>query len=263
MTTNIKFSKRSPLVHRTPRHGSEGPGTRAFHQPASPPTTTSLTAMFSLMTYGTTEAVMGNSTGDVLTTRTTLPDPMVSKKHKKGRSSPSSVYNSITCLLLFGPWRSSILALRGRPSVFRSTCTLSTRGSKAYVRSAPPCTTFDEARHSSVGCPTLSAETVAAKGNSSCPMLRMAIVLGPRGVSITQLKGRSSPFSQYTRILQGVLSGPCQSSTSASSGRPSVRRTTCTCSTAGERYVQVRSDPPCTRMVLSKPRPLVGSTRPE
>mmetsp|Transcript_14909 Transcript_14909/g.37186 ORF Transcript_14909/g.37186 Transcript_14909/m.37186 type:complete len:264 (-) Transcript_14909:147-938(-) len=263
MTTNIKFSKRSPLVHRTPRHGSEGPGTRAFHQPASPPTTTSLTAMFSLMTYGTTEAVMGNSTGDVLTTRTTLPDPMVSKKHKKGRSRPSSVYSSMTCLLLFGPWRSSIRALSGRPSVLRRTCTLSTVGSNGYVRRAPPWMVMEAARLSGVGTSTFSAKTLAANGNSSCPMLRMAIVFGPRGVSITQLNGRSWPFSTYTRILQGVLSGPCQSSTSASSGRPSVRRTTCTCSTAGERYVQVRSDPPCTRMVLSKPRPLVGSTRPE
>eukprot|EP00966_Prymnesium_polylepis_P218749 5062383-Prymnesium_polylepis.1 len=64
-------------------------------------------------------------------------------------------------------------------------------------------------------------------------MLRMATVLGPRGVSRTALKGRSWPSSTYTRSLTGVLSGPCQSSMSASSGRPSVPRTTCTCSTAG------------------------------
>eukprot|EP00900_Chrysochromulina_parva_P003206 jgi/Chrpa1/12887/Chrysochromulina_OHIO_Genome00020476-RA len=79
----------------------------------------------------------------------------------------------------------------------------------------------------------------------------MATVFGPRGVSITAEKGRSWPFSTYTRILQGVLSGPCQSSMSASSGRPSVLRTTCTCSTDGERYDHVRSEPPCTRMVES------------
>eukprot|EP00964_Phaeocystis_antarctica_P066023 scaffold39872_cov23-Phaeocystis_antarctica.AAC.1 len=85
-------------------------------------------------------------------------------------------------------------------------------------------------------------------GNSIWPMLRMATVFGPRGVSTTALNGRSWPFSTYTRILHGVLSGPCQSSMSASSGRPSVLRTTCTCSIAGERYDHVRSEPPCTRM---------------
>merc|ERR1719238_2335469 len=98
-----------------------------------------------------------------------------------------------------------------------------------------------------------SATTRAASGNSIWPMLRMAMVLGPRGVSITALNGRIWPFSTYTRILHGVLSGPCHSSMSASSGRPSVLRTTCTCSTAGERYDQVRREPPCTRMEESTP----------
>jgi len=42
---------------------------------------------------------------------------------------------------------------------------------------------------------TLSATTLAAMGNSIWPMLRMATVLGPRGVSITALNGRSWPFS--------------------------------------------------------------------
>ena len=65
--------------------------------------------------------------------------------------------------------------------------------------------------------------------------------------------GQLRPFSTYTRILHGVLSGPCQSSTSASRGRPSVLSTTCTCSIAGERYDQVRSEPPCTRMAESMP----------
>ena len=101
------------------------------------------------------------------------------------------------------------------------------------------------------GMSTTSATTLAAMGNSIWPMLRMATVLGPRGVSITALKGRSWPFSTYTRILHGVLSGPCQSSMSASRGRPSVLSTTCTCSIAGERYDQVRSEPPCTRMADS------------
>merc|ERR1719263_199525 len=201
-----------------------------------------------LMEPGTTDAVIGNSTGAVLTTRTTLPEPGVSRMQKNGRSQPSSVYSSMTCLLLFGPWRSSILALSGRPSVLMRTSTLSTVGSKGYVRSAPPCTVVAKDCASAEGTSTLSATTFAAIGNSIWPMLRMATVLGPRGVSITALKGRSWPFSQYTRIFTGVLSGPCQSSMSASSGRPSVPRTTCTCSTAGDRYDQVRSDPPCTRM---------------
>ena len=85
------------------------------------------------------------------------------------------------------------------------------------------------------GASTTSATTLAAMGNSIWPMLRMATVFGPRGVSITALKGRRRPFSTYTRILHGVLSGPCQSSMSASRGRPSVLRTTWTCSTEGER----------------------------
>merc|ERR1719421_318131 len=105
-----------------------------IHQPTSPPMTTSppRTApefMSLLMEPGTTDAVIGNSTGAVFTTRTTLPEPGVSRTQKKGRSQPSSVYSSMTCLLLLGPWRSSILALSGRPSVLRRTCTLSTDGS--------------------------------------------------------------------------------------------------------------------------------------
>ena len=91
------------------------------------------------------------------------------------------------------------------------------------------------------GLSTTSANTLAAMGNSIWPMLRMATVLGPRGVSTTALKGRSWPFSTYTRILHGVLSGPCQSSMSASSGRPSVLRTTCTCSISG-RAVRPRAE---------------------
>merc|ERR1740129_1966250 len=47
-------------------------------------------------------------------------------------------------------------------------------------------------------------------------------------------------------MLIGVLSGPCQSSTTASSGPPAVLRTTCTCSTAGDWNDQVRRDLPCT-----------------
>mmetsp|Transcript_12816 Transcript_12816/g.30210 ORF Transcript_12816/g.30210 Transcript_12816/m.30210 type:complete len:228 (+) Transcript_12816:162-845(+) len=206
-----------------------------------------------LIECGTTPAVIGNSTGAVLTMRTTLPEPGVSSTQKKGRSQPSSVYSSMTCLLLLGPWSSSMRALSGRPSVFRRTSTLSTDGSNGYVRSAPPWMVVEEPMQSTDGLSTWSAMTLAAIGNSIWPMLRMATVLGPRGVSMTAENGRSWPFSTYTRILHGVLSGPCQSSMSASSGRPSVLRTTCTCSIAGERYDHVRSEPPCTRMAESMP----------
>merc|ERR1719379_2984386 len=223
--------------------------TTTDYQPTSPPMTTSPPRTAPepipwLMECGTTPAVIGNSTGLVFTMRITLPAPGVSRMQKNGRSQPSSVYNSMTCLLLFGPWRSSILALSGRPSVRMRTSTLSTVGSKGYVRSAPPCTVVAIECASGDGMSTSSAITFAAMGNSIWPMLRMATVFGPRGVSITAQKGRSWPFSTYTRILHGVLSGPCQSSMSASSGRPSVPRITCTCSTAGDRYDQVRREPP-------------------
>mmetsp|Transcript_65247 Transcript_65247/g.98438 ORF Transcript_65247/g.98438 Transcript_65247/m.98438 type:complete len:218 (+) Transcript_65247:476-1129(+) len=138
-------------------------------------------------------------------------------------------------------------ALSGRPSVLRRIWTESTDGSKGYVRRAPPWMVIEEEMHSGEGLSTCSAMTLAANGNSSWPMLRIATVFGPRGVSMTAEKGRTWPFSLYTRILTGVLSGPCQSSMSASSGRPSVLSTTWTCSTAGERYDQVRRDPPWTR----------------
>merc|ERR1719231_379174 len=241
----------------------------AVYQPTSPPITTSPPSTTSedmswLMRWGTTAQVIGNSAGAVFTTRTTLPEPGVPRKHRKGRSQPSSVYSSMTCLLLLGPWRSSMRALSGRPSVLRRTWTESTDGAKGYVRSAPPWMVVEAETHSADGKSTFSVTTLAAIGNSIWPMLRIATVLGPRGVSTTALKGRSWPFSTYTRILHGVLLGPCQSSISASSGRPSVLRTTCTCSTSGERYDQVRREPPCTRIVESasmRPRP-VGTTLP-
>mmetsp|Transcript_819 Transcript_819/g.1175 ORF Transcript_819/g.1175 Transcript_819/m.1175 type:complete len:208 (-) Transcript_819:444-1067(-) len=79
-----------------------------FYQPRSPPMTTSpprtaLADMSGLIKCETTEAVIGNSTGAVFTTRTTLPDPGVWRTQKNGRFRPSSVYSSITCLLLLGP----------------------------------------------------------------------------------------------------------------------------------------------------------------
>merc|ERR1719271_1492751 len=169
--------------------------TTTDYQPTSPPMTTSPprtapSAMPWLMECGTTPAVIGNSTGLVFTMRITLPAPGVSRMQKNGRSQPSSVYNSITCLLLFGPWRSSILAFSGRPSVLIRTSTLSTDGSKGYVRRAPPWMVMGESRQSADGMSASSAITLAAMGNSIWPMLRIATVLGPRGVSMTALKGR-------------------------------------------------------------------------
>merc|ERR1719326_1595873 len=137
---------------------SIGVQSRAY-QPMSPPMTTSppRTAPVDiswLMELGTTPAVMGNSTGAVLTTRTTLPEPGVSRMQKNDRSRPSSVYSSMTCLLLFGPWSSSMRALSGRPSVLRSTCTESTSGSNGYVRSAPPWMVIDDSATSVDGSST-------------------------------------------------------------------------------------------------------------
>eukprot|EP00964_Phaeocystis_antarctica_P061371 scaffold36678_cov49-Phaeocystis_antarctica.AAC.1 len=56
-----------------------------------------------LIECGTTPAVIGNSTGAVLTMRTTLPE------HAE-EGPVAAVYSSMTCLLLLGPWRSSIRA---------------------------------------------------------------------------------------------------------------------------------------------------------
>merc|ERR1740129_1560809 len=81
-----------------------------------------------------------------------------------------------------------------------------------------------------------------ATGSRNC----QGTVLGLRGVPITALKGRSWPSSPYTRMLIGVLSGPFQSSTTASSGPPPVLRSTSTCSTSVDWNDQVRRDLPCT-----------------
>mmetsp|Transcript_12791 Transcript_12791/g.19177 ORF Transcript_12791/g.19177 Transcript_12791/m.19177 type:complete len:221 (-) Transcript_12791:32-694(-) len=127
--------------------------------------------------------------------------------------------------------------------------TESTVGLKGYVRRAPPWMVSDRVATEAIPAARPSSRsglTTASRGNSSCPMLRMATVLGPRGVPITALKVRRAPSSTYTRILWGVLSGPCQSSTSASRGRPSVFNKTCTDSMAGLAKDQVRRDPPCT-----------------
>ena len=69
------------------RHSSLFPpliASRPIHQPASPPRTTSPPRTApeensSLIEWGTTPAVMGNSTGAVLTMRTTLPEPGVTR----------------------------------------------------------------------------------------------------------------------------------------------------------------------------------------
>merc|ERR1719191_1564894 len=155
--------------------------TTTIYQPTSPPITTSppRTApepISWLMECGTTPAVIGNSTGLVFTMRITLPAPGVSRMQKNGRSQPSSVYSSMTCLLLLGPWRSSILALSGRPSVLRRTSTLSTVGSKGYVRRAPPWMVEEAEMASPDGVSTFPATALAAIGNSIWPMLRTQTV---------------------------------------------------------------------------------------
>mmetsp|Transcript_27276 Transcript_27276/g.63821 ORF Transcript_27276/g.63821 Transcript_27276/m.63821 type:complete len:244 (-) Transcript_27276:155-886(-) len=99
------------------------------------------------------------------------------------------------------------------------------------------------------------AVTVAAKGNSISPMLRMAHVDGPRGVSMRAVKGRMEPSSTYVRILTGQLSGPCHSSMSASRGRPAVVRTTWRRSTYAEAKDQVLRLPPWRRMEGTLPSP--------
>jgi hypothetical protein len=64
---------------------------RRHYRPMSPPMMTSAKDMSVLIECGTTPAVMGNSIGAVLTMRTTLPEPGVSRMAKNGRSRPSSV----------------------------------------------------------------------------------------------------------------------------------------------------------------------------
>ncbi|KAL7427896.1 hypothetical protein ACHAXM_001049 [Skeletonema potamos] len=86
-----------------------------------------------------TLAYSGNSSGAVFLILITLPAASgVSTIAKNGRSNPSSVYSSTTCLLLFGPCNNSILAFKGRPSVLMITATDCTIGAKGQVRTAPP-----------------------------------------------------------------------------------------------------------------------------
>ena len=63
----------------------------AHYRPRSPPMMTSAKDLSVLIECGPTPAVMGNSMGAVLTMRTTLPEPGVSRMAKNGRSRPSSV----------------------------------------------------------------------------------------------------------------------------------------------------------------------------
>eukprot|EP00966_Prymnesium_polylepis_P275551 6366671-Prymnesium_polylepis.1 len=149
-------------------------------------------------------------------------------------------------------------ALSGRPSVYRSTSTLSIDGWKGNVRNASPWMGIADDVHSSDGAVEVGT-ALAVRGNSIWPMLRTATELGPRGVLMTALKGRNWPSSTNTRIFCGALFGPCQSSMSASIGRPSELSVTCTCSTNGFWYDQVLSEPPCT--ICDEP-PLVGTTLP-
>ena len=80
-------------------------------------------------------------------------------------------------------------ALSGRPSVRSRTCTRATPYSNGYVRKAPPWILSAAASHSTDGESTTSGTTVAVKGNSASPRLRMATVFGWRGVATTALNG--------------------------------------------------------------------------
>mmetsp|Transcript_24071 Transcript_24071/g.26843 ORF Transcript_24071/g.26843 Transcript_24071/m.26843 type:complete len:217 (-) Transcript_24071:522-1172(-) len=144
----------------------------------------------------------GNSTVAVLTIRTTFPVPGVSRMAKKGRSVPSSVYTSMTCLTLLGPCKSSIRAFKGRPSVFSKTCTEATDGAKGIVNTAPPCTVRGVAIFESLSVkfsmpPSLiSASTPAAKGYSIEAVLRIAIEFWEPGEATTARNGRKFPSSK-------------------------------------------------------------------
>merc|ERR1719265_2083118 len=204
---------------------------------------------------GTIEAASGYSIGPVLRMRITLPDQGVANVQKKGRSSPFSLYSSMTCLLVSGPWRISIRAFIGMPPDVRSTSTASTAGSIGDVFSAPPWMYWPTVSCSGDGICTRSCSTCALIGNSIWPMLRTATVLGPRGVSNTTLMGRTSPSSEYTRAWNGVLPAAFQTSTVASSGRPTVLRSTFTFSTAGSLNAHVRSVSPWICTLRAAPGP--------
>mmetsp|Transcript_12497 Transcript_12497/g.23344 ORF Transcript_12497/g.23344 Transcript_12497/m.23344 type:complete len:257 (+) Transcript_12497:522-1292(+) len=160
----------------------------------------------------------------------------------------------MTCLTLLGPCKSSMRAFKGRPSVFNKTCTEATEGLKGMVKTAPPWMILGVAILESLSVkfsmpPSLmSASTPAWSGYSICAVLRMAMEFWEPGEAMTARKGRRFPSSRYTAIFWGVLSGPCQSSTLALRGRPSVLRWTCTESMAGVVKDQVLREPPCTLM---------------
>ena len=111
---------------------------------------------------------------------------------------------------------------------------LATDESKVYVRSAPPWMV--------VGGPDMAAaiglnalafgpsKMSAWIGNSIGPLLRVTTVPSRphRPCGIMALTGRRRPSSPRTRILNGVLFGPCQSSMLASTGRPSLPTPTST-----------------------------------
>ena len=201
---------------------------------------------------------MGLPAGALLTTRTASPEPGVATMQKNGHCPSTSDRTSIACTLLSGPpCSSSIRASSGwmvGSAVFRTICTLSTVGSKWYRRLAPPSRLSIAEMHSAAGDSTVAAlpSSLADRGNSTIPLLRMAIVfVGPGGIMTTALKGHSLPLSVWSCSLQGVLSGPHQSSTFASYALPSVSTLSCTFSTEGEVYDHVRREPPGTTMLWS------------
>mmetsp|Transcript_21609 Transcript_21609/g.43674 ORF Transcript_21609/g.43674 Transcript_21609/m.43674 type:complete len:256 (+) Transcript_21609:430-1197(+) len=133
-------------------------------------------------------------------------------------------------LTAFGPWTSSILALRGRPSVFTMTFAFLTAGLSGKVMTAPPWTVLGSCisyilagtvRRSVSAGSEFAPPTLAVTGNSTEPMLRMNSELESPGHSMMALKGRYFPLPLYTSIFSGVLSGPWHKSTLQFISRPS------------------------------------------
>mmetsp|Transcript_16988 Transcript_16988/g.25198 ORF Transcript_16988/g.25198 Transcript_16988/m.25198 type:complete len:276 (+) Transcript_16988:748-1575(+) len=83
---------------------------------------------------------MGNSISPILRIEIIFDDPGVSITTFNGRSHPSSMYIDIFCGVLSGPWHKSMFAFRGRPSVSKNTCNLSTSELNETVLRDPPCT---------------------------------------------------------------------------------------------------------------------------
>mmetsp|Transcript_7416 Transcript_7416/g.18178 ORF Transcript_7416/g.18178 Transcript_7416/m.18178 type:complete len:233 (-) Transcript_7416:305-1003(-) len=193
----------------------------------------------------------------------------VSMTAKKGCSNPFSDIMSMTCLLSSLPWINSTRACKGRPSVSNMTWMDSTVSSN-WKDSTPlhPWTTkaspSSERAWTTAPCPaclfppalasSTSATTQAPMANSMGLMLRTAIELCLLGVSKTAEKGKVFPSSLATWRRIGVDSGPCQTSTVAERGTPSLLSMTETRSMLSFMMFQVlRHFPPWTFLTLSVP----------